>query len=250
MISRTIRRAARTHAARTPAIRRPATRRPVAALLVAAALATASGCGIRATSVPVDAGAAPSRVSCTTPSEDPGPGAPPASPSGTAQSSPSGSSSADASASPGAGAEASGKPAGQRAVEVYLVCRSEVVPRARTAAFRDDDPEAAARRLVGLLRAGPTREESGAGFTTDVPPDLQVRGPRSGDPEDAWRLSREPDELPSFALAQLVCTFSASLADGGPVLLGGPDDDRVLSYPCTQELRTRPEAGLTAGASV
>ncbi|QMV24994.1 hypothetical protein GQS52_09840 [Streptomyces sp. SCUT-3] len=240
--------AARTPAARTPVTRRPATRRPVAALLVAAALAAASGCGIRATSVPVDAGAAPSRVSCTTPSEDPGPGAPPASPSGTAQPSPSGSSSADASASPGA--EASGKPAAQRAVEVYLVCRSEVVPRTRTAEFRDDDPEAAARRLVGLLRAGPTREEGGAGFTTDVPPDLQVRGPRSGDPEDAWRLSREPDELPSFALAQLVCTFSASLADGGPVLLGGPDDDRVLSYPCTQELRTRPEAGLTAGASV
>ncbi|MCZ2527256.1 hypothetical protein [Streptomyces sp. HB2AG] len=241
MISRTIRRAARTPAARTPV-----TRGPVAALLVAAALAAASGCGIRATSVPVDAGAAPSRVSCTTPSEDPGPGAPPASPSGS-PSAP-GSSSADASASPGA--EASGKPAAQRAVEVYLVCRSEVVPRTRTAGFRDDDPEAAARRLVGLLRAGPTREEGGAGFTTDVPPDLQVRGPRSGDPEDAWRLSREPDELPSFALAQLVCTFSASLADGGPVLLGGPDDDRVLSYPCTQELRTRPEAGLTAGASV
>lgn len=75
------------------------------------------------------------------------------------------------------------------------------------------------------------------------------RGPREGDPGNALRLSRIPDELPAYALAQLVCTFAGSAAVAGDesVVLGGPDGDPLKRYPCTEELRARPEAAQTTG---
>ncbi|GAA2254576.1 MULTISPECIES: sortase-dependent protein [Kitasatospora] len=104
-------------------------RTAAAAALLTAVLATATGCGIRPTAVPVDAGAPASRTACPnpytvptavlapTPSTAPRPsaaaGSPSAAPSGTPSSAPSGVPStgtpgATASGSPGADATAKG----------------------------------------------------------------------------------------------------------------------------------------------
>lgn len=227
------------------------------ALLCALASLTTTACGIRATSVPVDAGAAPSRVGCVLP--------------GGKQ-------------SPEAGEGAS-------AARVYLVCGSRVAPVEREVAMDDGRSSAArlpvARKLLDELKHQPTPAEEDAGFETAVPENLTISDGLSGDPDEALRLSIPLDELPSFALAQLVCTFAdtaAADADNA-VVLGGPAEDGsagdgdgggdgnegtgdggdgtgdgngdgpkagkpLQRFECGTALRTRPEAAETAGTRV
>lgn len=216
--------------------------RGLAALAAFGTFATLlAGCGIRPTSVPVDAGAAPSRVGCVLP------GGGEATAEGT---------------DPGK----AGGSAATTAVRVYLVCGSRVspverevrMPRGRSSAERLP----VARKLLDELRRDPTAGEDSAGFQTAVPKDLKLDGPRDGDPDEALRLSEPLDELPSFALAQIVCTFADTAAAdaNNAVVLGGPgktaDGDRdragdlLQRYECGSALRTRPEAAETAGTKV
>ncbi|WP_314171774.1 hypothetical protein [Streptomyces winkii] len=184
----------------------------------------ASGCGIRSTSVPVDAGAAPSRVSCVLPGER---------------------------------ESGDGGDGGNLPVRVYLSCGSRVSPVDRRVALPDgDDSERlpVARGLLDALRAQPDSDEEAAGFKTAVPRDLEISGPREGDPPAALRLSRPVKDLPSFALAQIVCTYADTAAAGTDrsVILGGPADgdggeDAARRYECDTALRTHPEAAATAG---
>lgn len=184
---------------RTPpggAARRPKPRRlaPLALLCALASLTTA--CGIRATSVPVDAGAAPSRVGCVLPSGQ-------ETPSGEATS----------------------------AVRVYLVCGSRVAPVERQVRMSDGRSSASrlpvARRLLDELKHRPTPAEEEAGFETAVPENLTISGGGPDDPDEALRLSIPLDELPSFTLAQLVCTYADTAAAdaNNTVVLGGPAED-------------------------
>ncbi|WP_455360278.1 hypothetical protein [Streptomyces sp. SYSU K21746] len=188
-------------------------------LLVGSGLA---GCGIRATSVPVDAGPAPSRVSCDSPPEDGGT-----------------------------------QPADGVRVEVQLVCGSQLVAVKRVVPLAEDkagrEPAAVAQVLLGELKRAPSSAERDAGFSTEVPDALTVAPDRrSGDPEEALRLSRRPEDLPPLALAQIVCTLAGSEAVGsdGPVVLGGPDEDPPREWECTESLRARPEAVPTLGEVV
>jgi hypothetical protein len=185
-----------------------------------AALGLAAGCGIRTTTVPVDAGAAPSRVSCQVPKAENSPGI------------------TDA------------------AVEqIYLVCGGQTTPVPRTVQIR---PQATGRveqvrELVAQLQRSVTGPEAQAGFTTTVPGTLEVRGPWPGDPSDALRLSGAVEDLPSFALAQIVCTVAQSplASTGHSVVLGGTTrGSKVRSYTCTQDLRTLPQAADSAGTEV
>ncbi|MFE2425431.1 hypothetical protein ACFXJ5_01525 [Streptomyces sp. NPDC059373] len=196
-------------------------RRRVAAALgaVLTVTAAASACGIRATSVPVDAGAAPSRVSCTAPS---------------------------ASASAGTSADS---------VRLYLVCRgAQVSPVWRAASAASAAPItgrlATADRLLAELQREPGPDESSAGFATAVPDDLKLIAARRTDPADALRLSIPLDELPPFALAQLVCTFAGTAAGStdGTVVLGGLGSAAPHRYGCTEDLRAN--ATRTAGTAV
>ncbi|GAA3621019.1 hypothetical protein ACG5V6_05410 [Streptomyces chitinivorans] len=199
---------------------------------VALAALALGGCGIRSTPVPVDAGPAPSRASCTAPAvedeRDPGDG-------------------------------------GVRA-DVFLVCGGNVSAVERTVApgGSEPDPEPGsepgpearletARELLRELRRNPSRAEREAGFGSSVPGDLEIDGPGDGDPGQTLRLSRDPGGLPSFALAQIVCTLTGTAAVGrdGSVVLGGPARDGggepPLRYSCTDALRGSPEAARTAG---
>ncbi|CAM5593474.1 hypothetical protein STENM327S_03850 [Streptomyces tendae] len=83
-----------------------------------------------------------------------------------------------------------------------------------------------AQGLLDELAAQPSAAEKEAGYTSDVRRGITVTGPRSGDPEDTLRLSTDPDDLTSYALAQVVCTFSDSAAAEGDcsVILAGPAD--------------------------
>ncbi|NJP42717.1 hypothetical protein [Actinacidiphila epipremni] len=183
-------------------------------------LPLAAGCGIRTTTVPVDAGAAPSRVSCQVPKVEDSPDA------------------VDA------------------AVEqIYLVCGGQTTPVKRSVRIR---PQITGRveqvkELVAQLQRSVTAPEDQAGFSTTVPGTLEIRGPRESDPADALRLSSPLEDLPSFALAQIVCTVadSALASPGGTVVLGGSTrGSKVRSYTCTQDLRTRPQAADGAGTEV
>ncbi|MCZ4126037.1 hypothetical protein [Streptomyces sp. H39-S7] len=198
-----------------------------AALLAALVTAAACGCGIRTTTVPVDAGPAPTRVSCAAPKAT----VPPETP-------------------------------GATVVKVYLVCSALAAQVTRTVTVPDSTGArpapvnrlVAAHELLGQLQRRPSATEAEAGFATEVPGNLGIIGPLAGDPKEALRLSLALDELPSFALAQLVCTFAAApgttTADHG-VLLGGPEaKDHIKRYVCTSALRTRPEAADTAGTVV
>ncbi|THA32345.1 hypothetical protein E6R18_14130 [Streptomyces sp. A1277] len=186
--------------------------RPAAALAGAALCAVlAAGCGIRTTSVPVDAGAAPSRVPCAMPAED-------------------------------VAAQAEqGIP-----VQIYLVCASQLVTvdRAVQVAEAKSDRLRIATELLDELRRRPTADEQQAGFSTDVPKALRVSGPRTGDATDALRLSQQPEDLPAEALAQIVCTFTESeaLVPGETVTLGGPGKYPARGYLCTAETKASPKA--------
>jgi hypothetical protein len=186
-----------------------------AALL--ALLPLAGGCGIRSTTVPVDAGPAPTRVSCQVPKVRD---------------------------SPNLGDAA--------LMRVYLVCGGQVtsvqrvVPVPRQMAGR----LAQVREMVRQLQRSVLGEEAKAGFDTRVPATLEVLGPQPGDPQDALRLSQPLADLPSFALAQIVCTLADSpyASAGKTVVLGGDTpNSQVRSYTCTPELRTRPQAADSAG---
>lgn len=193
-----------------------------AAVLGAAVVAVApllAGCGIRSTTVPVDAGPAPSRVSCAAPKV-------PATPEPDAV-----------------------------VRRVYLVCSMQIAPVGRYVPVRDGriDRVTQVRELISQLQISPRPDETKAGFSTAVPGTLEVTVPIKGDPKDALRLNMPLDELPSFALAQLVCTLTADslIAPTAKVTLGGPPPDAKLrSYSCTSDLRTRPGAADTAGTPV
>lgn len=176
-----------------------------------AGTALLAGCGIRTMSVPVDAGAAPSRAACSVDAPQPQtrPGTP---------------------------------------LRVYLVCGSqlEVVDR------RTNLPEqrvsgnrvATASALLVELQLDPSEAERTAGFSTAVKGPLVVTGSRAGDPKDALRLSRQPEDLAPIALSQIVCTFAESPAGGAgrTVLLGGPGSYPPHRYRCTEQLKARPDA--------
>ncbi|MGV9692993.1 hypothetical protein ACWDUX_28240 [Streptomyces sp. NPDC003444] len=182
-----------------------------AGAVVLAALVT--GCGIRTTSVPVDAGAAPSRVPCSTAEE----GTP--------------------------GTAARGVP-----VRVFLVCGSQLETVERRSPLpegkADADPVRTARLLLTQLLAAPSESERRAGFTTAVRGPLTVGGGQRNDPAGTLRLSRQPEDLAPVALSQLVCSFAESSAGTSDrtVLLGGPGSYAPKRYRCTTELRERPES--------
>ncbi|WP_432056934.1 hypothetical protein [Streptomyces sp. bgisy022] len=171
-----------------------------------------TGCGIRATEVPTDFGPAPSRVRCSL-----------TEPEVTAR-------------------DGAGLP-----VRLFLLCGSSLAAVDRTVRVPDGAADDGRRALVAqgvldALAAPPTAAEKRAGYSTHVPARTTVSGPRPGDPEDTLRLSTPPGDLTSFALAQIVCTFSdAATAEGdGSVVLGGPGDERPRRYACTEEVRARP----------
>ncbi|MFJ9544321.1 hypothetical protein ACIRPX_44955 [Streptomyces sp. NPDC101225] len=184
-------------------------RRLLAVPVLAALLA---GCGIRSTEVPTDFGAAPSKVRCSLPEPDV------------------------------AVQTSRGLP-----VQVFLVCGSSLVAVDRTVRVPDGTADSQRRVLVaqGLLdqlAATPSAAEKEAGYTTVVRGGTTVGGPHAGDPEDTLRLSSSPGDLTSFALAQVVCTFSDSAAaeGDGSVILGGPGREPLRRYECTDEVRSRP----------
>ncbi|MEI7033162.1 hypothetical protein [Streptomyces pratensis] len=187
----------------------------LAASLAAAALI--AGCGIRTTSVPVDAGAAPSRVPCRLSASD-----------------------------------AATRPPGGVTAEVYLVCASELVPvdRAVEAGAVGSDRLAVARALLKEVRRTPTAGERRAGFSTAIPAGLRVGPARDGDPAGAVRLSSQPEDLSAEALAQLVCTYAESeaLVTDGAVVLGGPGDYPPRGYLCTSRTKARPQDLTTPDA--
>lgn len=81
---------------------------------------------------------------------------------------------------------------------------------------------------------------------------MSVTGPGPQDPEDTLRLSTSPDDLASYALAQIVCTFSDSAAaeGDGSVVLGGPNTTPLRRYACTPEVRSRPGAQVPPSSDV
>nr|WSX50126.1 hypothetical protein OG409_14935 [Streptomyces sp. NBC_00974] len=180
-----------------------------------------AGCGIQASTVPVDVGAAPSRVSCDTPAK-------PSAGSSTVQ--------------------------GIRAT-VELVCGSQLVGVERVVPMPEKKPSRDAvvlvsQALLEALQREPSSEERDAGFTTGVPAGLTAAAPRPGDPAGTVRLSRKPEDLPPVALSQIVCTLSDSeavSAGPGPVVLGGPDSDPPRAWECSEAVRSRPEAVPTLG---
>ncbi|MET9954627.1 hypothetical protein ABZ135_24210 [Streptomyces sp. NPDC006339] len=170
-----------------------------------------AGCGIRTTSVPVDAGPAPSRVPC--------------------------------SVADGAGASAQGAP-----LRVYLLCGAQLEAVERRSPLPEEkvsgDPVRTASALLAQLQSEPSEEERQAGFATAVKGPLRVGGGHRGDPAGTLRLSRQPEDLPPTVLAQIVCTFAESAAGAGgtSVVLGGPGKYEPRRYGCTRELKERPES--------
>jgi hypothetical protein len=203
--------------------RRPERRRRIAAsaaALGALPLMLTTGCGIQPTSVPVDAGAAPSRIACVLPGGGPNTAEPEFT-----------------------------------VVRAYLVCGSRVSPVQRSVRLHEGQVDVAAA-LLDTLAAEPGPQERAAGFDSQVPADLEVRAGGPADPPGTLRLSTPLTELPSFALAQIVCTFAETAArtERGAVVLGGPADavlpERPRRLECTTELRNRADAARTAGSPV
>lgn len=199
----------------------PAARRWRALAGVAALAAVTAGCGIRTTSVPVDAGGAPSRVPCSLSETSAGTTAPDA-----------------------------GMPA-----RVYLVCASGLEAVDRTVRPGDGTSAGAARvataqALLDAMREQPSQSERQAGFTTYVEGPLTVAAGRAGDPEGALRLSRQPEDLPPAALAQIVCTYGEADVTSvrGAVVLGGPGKYPVRRYVCDESVKERPESAVPTQA--
>ncbi|MET8977888.1 hypothetical protein ABZX85_19935 [Streptomyces sp. NPDC004539] len=183
-----------------------------------------AGCGIRATEVPTDFGAAPSRVRCSLPD------------SGTTAAQLSG-----------------GVP-----VRVFLLCGASLVAVDRAVPVPDGAVGAkrrvfVAQGLLDELGASPSSEEKQAGYTTDVRPGVRVLPPLTGaDPDDALRLSIAPDTLSAYGLAQVVCTLSDSAAsDGdGSVVLGGPGGGELKRFECTDKVKQRPGTEVPPSSNV
>ncbi|MFJ2648905.1 hypothetical protein ACIO1C_19485 [Streptomyces sp. NPDC087420] len=176
----------------------------------------ATACGIRTTSVPVDAGPAPSRMPCEVPRKD-----------------------VVTQTTPGL------------SVRVYLECSSELASVERAARIQDgkdnknaDNRARLAQVLLDELQARPSAAEREAGFTTEVRGPLAVSPGRSADPAGTLRLSRQPEDLPAAALAQIVCTFAESAATDGKVVLGGPGDYPPRAYVCAEETKNRPDSSV------
>ncbi|MCF3962352.1 hypothetical protein [Streptomyces fuscigenes] len=178
-----------------------------------------SACGVRTTSVPVDAGAAPSRMPC----------------------------------------EVQGKDVITRSapesvpVRIYLVCASELAAVQRAVPLAERPGVARvpfAQALLDELQADPSSQEHEAGFTTYVRSPLLVTGARPDDPAGTLRLSTQPEDLPGTALAQIVCTLVENDAGGGSVLrdgsgrvvLGGPGAYRPHAYGCDRRVKADPDA--------
>ncbi|QKW10756.1 hypothetical protein HUT18_09625 [Streptomyces sp. NA04227] len=183
-----------------------------AATGVAAAGLLLGACGIRPTEVPTDFGPAPSRAPCALSGPD---------------------------------EEAKAAPEGIP-VQVFLVCATQLVTVDRAVRL-PTRPESAdrlrvAQALLGQLRRMPSEAEREAGYKTEVPQETRVSGPREGDPDSALRLSIQPEDLSTYALAQLVCSYTASAAadEGHGIVLGGPDPEPLRRYECPEELRARP----------
>ncbi|MFE9411921.1 hypothetical protein ACFYN0_24500 [Streptomyces sp. NPDC006704] len=180
--------------------------------------AAASGCGIRPTSVPVDAGPAPSRVACTV--------------------------SQDALTPQFEGVT----------VQVYLVCGAQLVTAERSVRIPESkgaaDRVRFAQALLDALIAPASGEEKDAGYTTALKGPLTVSAARPGDPAGTLRLSREPEALSAVALSQVVCTFAENTPaapDAQQILLGGPGGDPARGYSCTSEMKSRPDSTATLG---
>ncbi|MEU8824064.1 hypothetical protein [Streptomyces sp. NPDC048636] len=194
--------------------------RPAAAVLSVAVALLATGCGIRGTSVPVDAGAAPSRASCEAPDPD-----------------------------------RSAEGTGRVSVRIYLLCGSRVLSVSRAVRTQDEqpppEPVQIGRALLEQLRQPPSAAETAAGFSTAVEDWVQVSGPAEDDPDRALRLNRPPEELQSMALAQIVCTLGESTVadEHHRVVLGGPESDRdpLKRYTCSEEMRRHPEIAVNSG---
>ncbi|MDG4860465.1 hypothetical protein P8605_20265 [Streptomyces sp. T-3] len=174
-------------------------------------LVALSACGIRATEVPTDFGAAPSRVPCVT-----------------------------STASVAAQSGSDGTP-----MQIFLVCGSQLVHVDRTVELTQaqaGDRVKLAQALLAELRKEPAGAEEEAGFTSDVQGRTAIYGPDKDDPRTALRLSVPPEQLSPFALAQLVCTLGNSVAgaDEGKAVLGGPGEAPLRQYECTEALRQRP----------
>ncbi|WP_409239166.1 hypothetical protein [Streptomyces sp. PA5.6] len=169
-----------------------------------------AGCGIRTTEVPTDYGAAPSRVPCVM-----------------------------------SGSTLASQAGGGVPVEVFLVCASQLVNVDRNVQLPTDkattDRVRIAQALLDELAKAPSDEEKQAGFATDVRGGTSASGPRKGDPAEALRLSTPPENLSTFALAQIVCTLADNASsDDGTVVLGGPGNSPLRRYECTPEVRSRP----------
>ncbi|MER5890889.1 hypothetical protein ABT160_44320 [Streptomyces sp. NPDC001941] len=182
-------------------------------------LLLATGCGIRTTSVPVDAGAAPSRVPCSL-----------------------------------SGDRVATQSQGGLPVRVYLVCAAELVAVDRTAAIDVDkgvaDRVRVAQALLDQLDAEPGEGEREAGFSTSLRRPLVVSAARRGDPAGTLRLSRQPEDLPAVGLAQLVCTFAESeaAATAGTVVLGGPGEYPPRAYRCSARTKSSPASPVPTAA--
>ncbi|MER7957280.1 hypothetical protein [Streptomyces sp. NPDC096030] len=174
--------------------------------------AVASGCGIRTTSVPVDAGPAPSRVPCSVTGDE-------------------------------VATQTSGVP-----VRVFLLCGSQLEPVDRRAPLPREKPDGdrvpTASALLAQLLAEPSENERQAGFSTAVKGPLLVTGGYKGDPAGTLRLSRQPEDLNPTALSQIVCTLANSSAGAGEasVVLGGPGHYPPRRLACTTGLKERPES--------
>lgn len=177
----------------------------IGGLAGALAAVAVTGCGIRPTSVPVDAGGAPSRAACA-------PGGPTLS---------------------AAAAE------GEEPYEVYLVCGSQLSPVGRGVP-RDVSGAGLAAALLAELTREPGRIERHAGYSTAVS-GLRVEERRPGDPEGTVRLSRNPRGLGTPELAQIVCTYAA-LGSGTALLAGPGADSRPYRYHCTDDTLRNPES--------
>ncbi|MFK8911783.1 hypothetical protein, partial [Streptomyces sp. YS-3] len=171
-------------------------RRLLGGALALLALGTAAtGCGIRPTAVPVDAGPAPSRVPCEVPGNPDNPENP---------------------VSP----QFEGV-----TVRVYLVCGAQLVSAERSVRIPEGRASADrlrfAQALLGELEVAPSGDEKAAGYTTDVRGPLTVTAARGGDPAGALRLSRRPEDLPALALSQIVCTYAENtpVSSGARVVL-------------------------------
>ncbi|MFP1628383.1 hypothetical protein ACLB9X_25175 [Streptomyces sp. 5K101] len=190
-------------------------RGPVTALAVLAGALALAGCGIRPTQVPVEAGPAPSRVPCEVSAVD---------------------------IAPQSGR--TGVP-----VRVYLVCASQLVPVDRTAGTTEEkapaDRVATAQALLDELQREPSSAEDEAGFSTYVRGPLLLNAGRRDDPAGTLRLSRQPEDLPPAALAQIVCTLMENgAATAGSVLLGGPGEYAPRAYTCPDATKERPESAV------